>query len=102
MQRDRALKKTEYRRYRFFRRYIPSEVELLAKTDELHGWLNGSATRKIITRYPEERCQKIRATPLMNSETGRMRGMSPHRFRSAFAVQLKPWNTLCLLPVITS
>ena len=31
------LKKTEYRRHRFPRKYTPSEVELLAGTDELHG-----------------------------------------------------------------
>ena len=35
------LKKTEYRRHRFPRRYTPSEIELLARTDELHGWLSG-------------------------------------------------------------
>jgi hypothetical protein len=69
-----ALKKIEYRRYRFPRMYTPSEVELLAKTDELHGWLNESATKKIITRHPNERCQKIRATPadeLRNGEDER-------------------------------
>jgi len=42
------LKKTEYRRHRFPRKYTPSEVELLAKTDELHGWLSGPATQKIM------------------------------------------------------
>jgi hypothetical protein len=50
IQRDMALKKTEYRRYRSPRRYTPSEVELLARTDELHGWLSGPAAKKIITR----------------------------------------------------
>ncbi len=44
------LKKTEYRRHRFPRKYIPSEVRLLAGTDELHGWLSGPATKKIMER----------------------------------------------------
>ena len=44
------LKKTEYRRHRFPRKYTPSEVGLLARTDELHGWLSGPATKKIMER----------------------------------------------------
>ncbi len=44
------LKKTEYRRHCFPRKYIPIEVGLLAKTDELHGWLSGPATKKIMER----------------------------------------------------
>ena len=47
------LKKTEYRRHRFPRRYTPSEIELLARTDELHGWLSGPATKKIMEREYE-------------------------------------------------
>ncbi len=44
------LKKIEYRRRRFPRKYTPSEVQLLARTDELHGWLSGPATKKIMER----------------------------------------------------
>jgi transposase InsO family protein len=47
------LKKTEYRRHRFPRKYIPSEVQLLARTDELHGWLSGPTTKKIMKREYE-------------------------------------------------
>ena len=47
------LKKTEYKRHRFPMKYTPSEVELLAKTDELHGWLSGPATKKIMEREHE-------------------------------------------------
>ncbi|MFC1916782.1 integrase [Chloroflexota bacterium] len=47
------LKKTEYRRHRFPRKYTPSEVGLLARTDELHGWLSGPATKKIMEREHE-------------------------------------------------
>ena len=47
------LNKTEYRRHRFPRRYTPSEIELLARTDELHGWLSGPATKKIMEREHE-------------------------------------------------
>ena len=47
------LKKTEYRRYRFPRKYAPSEVRLLARTDELHGYLSGPGTKKIMEREYE-------------------------------------------------
>jgi transposase InsO family protein len=47
------LKKTEYRRHRFPRKYTPSEVGLLARTDELHEWLSGPATKKIMEREYE-------------------------------------------------
>ena len=33
------LRRTEYRRHRFPRKYTPSGVGLLARTDELHEWL---------------------------------------------------------------
>ncbi len=44
------LKRTQYRRHRFPRRYPPSDIELLARTDELHGYLSGQATKKIMER----------------------------------------------------
>jgi len=44
------LKKTEYRRHRFPRKYTPSEVGLLARTDELHRWLSEPATKNIVER----------------------------------------------------
>jgi len=47
------LKQTEYRRYCFPRKYTMSEVGLLARTDELHGWLSGPATKKILEREYE-------------------------------------------------
>ncbi len=47
------LKKTEYRRHQFPRMYTPSDVILLARTDELHGWLSGPATKKIMEREYE-------------------------------------------------
>jgi hypothetical protein len=47
------LKKTEYRRHRFPRKYTPSEVGLLARTDEWHGYLSGPATKKIMEREYE-------------------------------------------------
>ena len=47
------LKKPEYRRHHFPRKYTPSEVGLLARTDELHGWLSGPATKKIMEREYE-------------------------------------------------
>jgi len=47
------LKKMEYGRHRFPRKYTPSEVGLLAKTDELHEWLSGPASKKIMGREYE-------------------------------------------------
>ena len=47
------LKKTEYRRHCFLRKYTPSEVQLLARTDELHEWLSEPATKKIMGREYE-------------------------------------------------
>ena len=44
------LKVTEYHRHRFPQKYDATEVALLAKTDELHGWLSGPATKKILER----------------------------------------------------
>jgi len=47
------LRRMQYRRHRFPRKYPPSEVRLLARTDELHGWLSGPATKKIMEREYE-------------------------------------------------
>jgi hypothetical protein len=44
------LRRMQYRRHRFPRKYTPSEIGLLARTDELHGWLSGPATKKIMER----------------------------------------------------
>jgi len=52
-QRTGQLKGTQYRRHRFPRKYTLSEVELLARTDELHDWLSGPATKKIMEREYE-------------------------------------------------
>jgi transposase InsO family protein len=40
----------QYQRHRFPQRYTADDVALLAKTDELHGWLSGPATKKILER----------------------------------------------------
>ena len=47
------LKWMPYRRHRFPRKYTPADVMLLAKTDELHMWLSGPATKKIMGREYE-------------------------------------------------
>jgi hypothetical protein len=47
------LKVTEYHRHRFPQKYTVAEVALLAKTDELHGWLSGPATKRILAREYE-------------------------------------------------
>ncbi|MFC2032393.1 integrase, partial [Chloroflexota bacterium] len=47
------LRRMQYRRHRFPRKYTQSEVRLLARTDELHGWLSGPATKKIMEREYE-------------------------------------------------
>lgn len=43
----------EYHRHCFPEKYTLAEVALLAKTDELHGWLSGPATKKILEREYE-------------------------------------------------
>jgi hypothetical protein len=48
------LRRTQYRRYRFPRRYPPSDIEMLARTDELHEWLSGPATKRVMERECEE------------------------------------------------
>ena len=47
------IKQVLYRRHQFPRKYSQAEVILLAKTDELHGWLSGPATKKIMEREYE-------------------------------------------------
>jgi hypothetical protein len=47
------LEKTGYRRHRFPKKYTWEEIALLAKTDKLHGWLSGPATKKIMEREYE-------------------------------------------------
>ena len=44
------LGRTQYKRHRFPKKYPPSHIELLARTDELHGYLSGPATKKIMER----------------------------------------------------
>ena len=44
------LKRAQYRRHRFPRSYTLSDIGLLARTDELHDYLSGPATKKIMER----------------------------------------------------
>ena len=44
------LKRAQYRRHRFPRRYTSSDIGLLARIDELHDYLSGPATKKIMER----------------------------------------------------
>ena len=44
------LKKTQYRRHHFPRSYTTADIALLARTDELHDYLSGPATKKIMER----------------------------------------------------
>jgi hypothetical protein len=48
-----GLRRTQYRRHRFPRKYTPSDVILLARTDELHGYLSGPATKRVMERECE-------------------------------------------------
>jgi transposase InsO family protein len=58
------LRVTEYHRHRFPEKYTMAEIALLAKTDELHGWLSGPATKRILEReyevYGHAQFEKIR------------------------------------------
>ena len=44
------LRRTQYRRHRFPRKYTSSDVILLARTDELHAYLSGPATKRVMER----------------------------------------------------
>ncbi len=44
------LQRTEYRRHRFPGKYTRRDMELLARTDELHDYMSGPATKKILER----------------------------------------------------
>lgn len=44
-----------YRRHKFSRRYSEGDIELLVETDNLHGRLNGVATKKILRMMYERR-----------------------------------------------
>jgi transposase InsO family protein len=44
------LKRREYCRHRFPGKYRLKDIELLARTDELHGWLSGPAIKRILER----------------------------------------------------
>ena len=44
------LRKAQYKRHQFPGSYTPSDIALLARTDELHGYLSGAATKKIMER----------------------------------------------------
>lgn len=44
------LKKKQYKRHRFPRQYTMEDIRLLARTDELHDYLSGPATKKIMER----------------------------------------------------
>ncbi len=45
--RSGQIKQAPYRRHRFPKKYTPAEVILLAKTDELHGWLSDQPRRRL-------------------------------------------------------
>jgi len=44
------LRRAHYKRHRFLRKYTLTDIALLAKTDELHDYLSGPATKKIMER----------------------------------------------------
>jgi hypothetical protein len=48
------LRRTQCRRHCFPQKYFASEVILLARTDELHGYLSEPATKRVMERECEE------------------------------------------------
>jgi hypothetical protein len=48
--RSGELRRREYRRHRFPRKYTRKDMELLAITDGIHGYLSGPATKKVMER----------------------------------------------------
>jgi len=49
-ERSGNLKQRKYRRHCFPQKYTAADLALLAVTDELHSWLSGPATKKILER----------------------------------------------------
>jgi len=49
-QRTGRLRRRQYKRHRFPRKYTSSDVIVLARTDELHGYLSGPATKRVMER----------------------------------------------------
>jgi len=47
------LRRRQYKRHCFPPKYTPSDVILLARTDELHGYLSGPATKRVMEREYE-------------------------------------------------
>jgi hypothetical protein len=47
------IRPVRYQRHHFPRKYTGADLALLAKTDELHGWLSGPTTKKILERENE-------------------------------------------------
>lgn len=47
---DAQLRRQPYQRHRFPQKYTRSDSEVLARTDELHDYLSGPATKKIPER----------------------------------------------------
>jgi hypothetical protein len=52
-QQSGKVQPAKYQRHRFPQKYGTEDVALLAKTDQLHGWLSGPATKKILQRENE-------------------------------------------------
>ena len=52
--RSGALRRQRYHRHRFPEKYNRGDMELLAKTDELHDCLSGPATKRILEREYQE------------------------------------------------
>lgn len=48
--RQGSLQRGKYRRHHFPTKYTPGDMALLAKTDELHDYLSGPATKRILER----------------------------------------------------
>jgi transposase InsO family protein len=48
-----GLRRTRYKRHQFPKRYTAADIALLARTDELHSYLSGPATKKILERECE-------------------------------------------------
>jgi hypothetical protein len=80
-----------YRRHCFSRRYTEGDIELLVETDNLHGRLNGVATKKILQMMYErgemryERLQHISVAHLYN-----LRGKKRYLLRAFTYEKTKP------------
>jgi transposase len=87
-----SLQPAPYRRHRFPQRYTRADIELLARVDEAHDNLSGSATRRILEREYRQygKCEFKRLASLSVSHLYNLRQQPRYRERRRHYVKTRP------------